>query len=108
MSRPPRSWRRNRRRGERGAQPVRHRDGGKVATILAPDGSLDSLYQRNQTLYGIFLTRERARFTEMAPVFERGPARPRIGKVLRLDQIAEAHRLLDAGHNSGKIVIDIN
>ncbi|WP_084465316.1 zinc-binding dehydrogenase [Nocardia salmonicida] len=31
-----------------------------------------------------------------------------MGKVLRLDQIAEAHRLLDAGHNSGKIVIDIN
>ncbi|MFI1235182.1 zinc-binding dehydrogenase [Nocardia salmonicida] len=35
-------------------------------------------------------------------------ARPRIGKVLHLDQIAEAHRLLDAGHNSGKIVIDIS
>ncbi|MFF5033781.1 zinc-binding dehydrogenase [Nocardia salmonicida] len=84
------------------------RDGGKVATVLAPDGSLDSLYQRNQTLYGIFLTRERARLTEMTPVFERGLARPRIGKVLRLDQIAEAHRLLDAGHNSGKIVIDIS
>ncbi|MEV0759033.1 zinc-binding dehydrogenase [Nocardia sp. NPDC050435] len=83
------------------------RDGGRVATILAPDTALDSLYQRNQTLYGIFLTRERARLLEMTPVFERGLARPRIGKVLGLDQIAEAHRLLDAGHNGGKIVIDI-
>ncbi|MEV0251487.1 zinc-binding dehydrogenase [Nocardia sp. NPDC050712] len=83
------------------------RDGGRVATILAPDTALDSLYQRNQTLYGIFLTRERARLSEMTPVFERGLAHPRIRKVLGLDEIVQAHRLLDAGHNGGKIVIEV-
>jgi NADPH2:quinone reductase len=30
------------------------RNGGRVATVLAPKGELTDLYQRNQTLYGIF------------------------------------------------------
>ena len=83
------------------------REGGHIATVVPPDGQLDALYQRNQTLHGIFLARERARLTEMTPVFERGLAYPSIGAVVSLDEIAEAHRQLDTGHKTGKIVIEI-
>lgn len=83
------------------------RGGGQIATIVPPDGQLDALYQRNQTLHGIFLTRERARLTEMTPVFERGLARPSISSVMPLTDIGEAHRLLETGHSKGKTVIDI-
>ncbi len=83
------------------------RDGGRIATVLAPDGRLDDLYQRNQTLYGIFLTRERRRLDEMTPLFERGLVRPRIAKTMPLDDIVAIHGLLDEGHSAGKLVVDI-
>lgn len=83
------------------------RDGGHVATVLAPEGRLDDLYQRNQSLHGIFLTRERRRLEEMTPLFERGQARPLIAQTRPLDDIGEVHRLLDDGHNAGKLVLDI-
>ncbi|WP_227979162.1 zinc-binding dehydrogenase [Nocardia spumae] len=83
------------------------REGGRIATVLAPDGRLDDLYQRNQTLYGIFLTRERRRLTEMTPLFERGVVRPRIAKTMPLDDIVEIHRLLDDGHSAGKLVVEL-
>ncbi|WP_010539586.1 zinc-binding dehydrogenase [Dietzia alimentaria] len=83
------------------------RGGGHIATIVPPDGQLDALYQRNQTLHGIFLSRERARLTEMTPVFEQGLARPSIGSVMPLADIVEAHRVLDSGHSRGKTVIEM-
>jgi NADPH:quinone reductase-like Zn-dependent oxidoreductase len=64
-------------------------------------------YQRNQTPYGIFLTRKRQRLTEMTPIFERALARPCIGSALSLDQIVDVHQRLDTGHNKGKIVIEV-
>lgn len=49
---------------------------GRIATILPPQGNLSGLYTKNQTLYGVFLTRERKRLLEMRPLFERGLASP--------------------------------
>lgn len=83
------------------------RDGGHVATVLAPEGRLDDLFQRNQTLHGIFLTRERRRLEEMTPLFERDKVRSVIAKTFALEDIAEVHRLLDDGHNPGKLVLDL-
>jgi NADPH:quinone reductase-like Zn-dependent oxidoreductase len=45
---------------------------GRLATVLAPAGELTPLYQRNQVLHGIMLTRERRRLEELSPLFERG------------------------------------
>lgn len=84
------------------------RDGGRVATVLAPEGQLDDLYQRNQTLYGIFLTRERRRLTQMTALFERGQVAPLIADVYPLDRIVEVHEKLDEGHNAGKLVIEVD
>ncbi|VCU52359.1 Zinc-type alcohol dehydrogenase-like protein SA1988 [Thermus thermophilus] len=80
---------------------------GRIATILPPQGNLAGLYTKNQTLYGVFLTRERKRLLEMRPLFERGLARPLIAEVLpfSLENLRKAHARMDSGHGRGKIVL---
>jgi NADPH:quinone reductase len=80
---------------------------GRVACVLAPQGGLDLLYQKNIALHGVFLTREGARLEEMRPLFERGQARAVIDQVLRLEQVGEAHARLDTGHGRGKVVLRV-
>ena len=80
---------------------------GRIATILPPQGNLSGLYTKNQTLYGVFLTRERKRLLEMRPLFERGLARPLIAEVLpfSLENLRKDHARMDSGHGRGKIVL---
>lgn len=80
---------------------------GRIATILPPQGNLSGLYTKNQTLYGVFLTRERKRLLEMRPLFERGLARPLIAEVLpfSLENLRKAHARMDSGRGRGKIVL---
>ncbi|WP_233223203.1 zinc-binding dehydrogenase [Amycolatopsis sp. CA-128772] len=80
---------------------------GRIATVLPPKGELGPLYQRNQLLHGIMLTRERRRLEEMTPVFERRQARPVVDEVLPLDQVRKAHERLDSGHGRGKTILDL-
>ncbi|HEX4723923.1 MAG TPA: zinc-binding dehydrogenase [Pseudonocardiaceae bacterium] len=80
---------------------------GRLATVLAPAGELTALYQRNQQLHGIMLTRERRRLVELSPLFERGRVRPLIAEVLPLEQVRQAHERLDSGHGKGKTVLDL-
>lgn len=82
---------------------------GRIATILPPAGDLSGLYTRNQTLFGIFLTRERKRLREMTPLFERGIAKPLIAEVLpfTLDNIRKAHERVESGHGWGKVVLTL-
>lgn len=83
---------------------------GRIATILPPQGNLAGLYMKNQTLYGVFLTRERARLEEMKPLFERGQVRPLIDQVLpfSLENVQMAHRRMESGHGRGKIVLTLD
>ncbi len=80
---------------------------GRVACILAPEGGLDLLYQKNIALHGIFLTREGVRLEEMRPLFERGQVRAVVDQVLPLEQVGEAHARLDTGHGRGKVVLRV-
>lgn len=80
---------------------------GRLATILTPEGDFSDLYVRNQTLQGVFLTRERARLEEMTPLFERGQMRPIVAETLPLEQVGKAHERLDSGHGRGKIVLRV-
>ncbi|OAP20861.1 MULTISPECIES: zinc-binding dehydrogenase [Amycolatopsis] len=83
------------------------RDFGRIATVLPPAGELPDLYQRNQVLHGIMLTRERARLDEMTPVFDRGLARPVVTGTLPLERVRESHEQLDSGHGRGKTVLEV-
>lgn len=80
---------------------------GRLASILGLQGDFSHAYFHNQTLHGIFLTRERRRLLEMTPLFERGEVRPSIERVLPLDQVAEAHRRLESGHGWGKTILQV-
>ncbi|WP_273846373.1 zinc-dependent alcohol dehydrogenase family protein [Rubrobacter calidifluminis] len=81
---------------------------GRVATILGAQGDLTQLYLKNQTIYGVFLTRERRRLEEMTRLIERGQMRPLLDEVLDLTQVAKAHARLDSGHGRGKIVLRVS
>jgi NADPH2:quinone reductase len=80
---------------------------GRLATILGAKGDLTPLYQNNQTLYGVFLTRERARLEEMSRLIERGQVRPLVAEVLPLEEVGKAHERLDSGHGRGKVVLRV-
>jgi len=80
---------------------------GRLATILGAQGDLTPLYQKNQTLYGVFLTRERARLEEMSTLIERGQVRPLVAEVLPLEEVGKAHERLDSGHGHGKLVLRV-
>ena len=80
---------------------------GRLACILTPGGSLGGLSSRNQTLHGIFLTREAERLREMAAVMEQGLMRPLLGEVLPLEEVGRAHERLDSGHGTGKVVLRV-
>jgi NADPH:quinone reductase len=80
---------------------------GRIACILAPQGDLSALYQKNITLHGTFLTRERRRLDDMRPLFERKQAHPVIDTVLPLQEVSRAHDRLDSHHGRGKIVLQV-
>ena len=80
---------------------------GRIAAILAPQGDLAPLFQKNITLHGIFLTRERKRLEEMRPLFERGAARPLIDALMPFYDVRQAHKRLESRHGRGKIVLQV-
>ncbi|HEX5847907.1 MAG TPA: zinc-binding dehydrogenase [Rubrobacter sp.] len=80
---------------------------GRLATILGAQGDLTPLYQKNQTLYGVFLTRERARLEELGTLIERGQVRPLVDEVLPLRAVGKAHERLDSGHGRGKVILRV-
>jgi NADPH2:quinone reductase len=80
---------------------------GRLATILGAQGDLTLAYLKNQTLHGVFLTRERARLDEMAPLFERGQVTPLLDDVGRLEDLPAVHERLDSGHGQGKVVLRV-
>ena len=58
----------------------------------------------------LLVTRVKARGGELEKIsalIEAGKVRPRIEKAFAMEQIAEAHRLSEAGHVRGKLVIRI-
>jgi NADPH2:quinone reductase len=77
---------------------------GQLAMILGAQGDLTPLYHKNQTLFGVFLLRERARLEEMSRLIERGQVRPLVAEVLPLEEVGKAHERLDSGHGRGKVV----
>lgn len=81
---------------------------GRIATILPPQGDLTQVYLKNQTLYGVFLTRERRRLMELGHLIERGQVKPLVDEVLDLSQVGEAHERLESGHGRGKVVLRVS
>ena len=84
------------------------REGGRAATIVGLEGDLELALDRNITLHGVLLDRaDHSLFDELRAAIEAGQLRPVVSTVLPLEQVVEAHRLLEAGHVQGKVVLAI-
>ena len=80
---------------------------GRLAGIVSLQGDLTPAYQMNQTIYGVFLTRERRRLDEMSRLIERGLVQPLVDEVVPLNEVAKAHERLESGHGGGKVVLQV-
>ena len=80
---------------------------GRIATILGGEGDFTPFYMKNQTFYGVLLTREKARLDEMTLLLQRGQMTPLVDEVLPLSQVGKAHERLESGHGRGKVVLRV-
>jgi NADPH2:quinone reductase len=83
------------------------RPGGQVAAIATPDLGLDPLIDSNVTFSGILIGDDGQRTRRLAARLADGSLRAVISHELPLSGAAEAHRILEAGHPGGKIVLDV-
>jgi NADPH:quinone reductase-like Zn-dependent oxidoreductase len=86
------------------AQPYL-RDDGAIAAIAAPDLEIDALIDANQSLHGILIRDNGERLRQVADLFTAGRLRTHVTRVLPLDDVVEAHRLVDSGEAGGKVVL---
>jgi NADPH2:quinone reductase len=84
------------------------RQRGRAVEIVDLEGDLEPLIDRNQELHGVLFDPShpdplRAIAAELAA----GRLRSVVSDVLSLEQAAEAHRRLEAGHRQGKLVLEV-
>ena len=81
------------------------RDDGTIAAIAAPELAIDSLIDANQSLHGILIRDNGERVRQLAELFTGGRLRTHVTRVLPLEEVVEAHRLVDSGEAGGKVVL---
>jgi NADPH:quinone reductase-like Zn-dependent oxidoreductase len=80
---------------------------GRMVTILEPEGEWGSAYQKNLTVEMLFLERDRRPLDALRRLVKRGQLEPVIDTVLPLEQVAEAHEMVEGSGLSGKVVVEI-
>ena len=81
------------------------RDRGQLATIAEPEVDIDTVVDRNLTLHGVLIADDGDRTRRLAALLASGELVGHVAHVFPFGQAAQAHRLLDAGHAGGKIVL---
>jgi len=83
------------------------RPGGQIAAIATPELDLDPLLDANITFHGVLIGDDGDRTRALAALLDRRALRPVVSHELPLAAAAEAHRILERGHASGKIILDV-
>jgi NADPH:quinone reductase len=84
------------------------RERGRAVGIAGLEGDLELLIDKNQEFHGVLFNPANPEpLRVVAAALEAGRLRPVVSDVLALDQAAEAHRMLEAGHRQGKIVLEV-
>lgn len=81
------------------------RDGGRVVTIVAFDGDMQS--ERGIRSHAFSAKAERRRLQSLSEMFDSGELRVRIEEVMSLEEAAKAHERVETGHTRGKIVLKV-
>jgi NADPH:quinone reductase-like Zn-dependent oxidoreductase len=81
--------------------PKQVKDTSRIASVIEADTvlGLGGTY--------VFVRPERAHLDALAALADAGKLAVTVAKTFGLDQVAEAHRLSEAGHPAGKVVINI-
>jgi NADPH2:quinone reductase len=83
------------------------RPGGQVAAIATPQLDLDPLLDANITFHGVLIQDDGERTRRLAALLANRALQPVISRELPLAEAAEAHRILERRHASGKIILNI-
>ncbi|WP_440008984.1 zinc-binding dehydrogenase [Halomicrococcus sp. SG-WS-1] len=80
---------------------------GRMVTILEPEGAWGTAYQKNLTIQMLFLERDRRPLDALRHLVERGQLEPVIDSVLPLEEVPEAHEMVEGSGLTGKVVLDV-
>jgi NADPH:quinone reductase-like Zn-dependent oxidoreductase len=83
------------------------RDGGQAAAIATPELDLDPLLDANITFHGVLLADDGQRTRDIADLLTQGVLHPVVSHQFPLAEAAQAHRILEAQHPGGKIVLTV-
>ena len=78
----------------------------ELAAISTPELDLDPLLVANITFHGVLIADDGDRTRALAALLDRQALQPVVSHVLPLAAAAEAHRILERRHASGKIILD--
>jgi NADPH2:quinone reductase len=81
------------------------RDDGVICAIATPELDVDSLIDHNQTFHGVLIRDDGERLRRLAALYNAGDLKTHVTHTLPLDDVTEAHRLLDSGEAAGKVVL---
>ncbi|WP_216362530.1 zinc-binding dehydrogenase [Bowmanella denitrificans] len=85
-------------------------DGGRLVSIvdMAVPQNLLNGWQANAELHFVFTTQSAQRLSEIASVVDAGGIKPILERTMGLNDIVQAHELIEAGSRQGKIAITID
>ncbi len=81
------------------------KDDGAIAAIATSELDIDLLIDANQSFHGVLIRDDGDRLRQLAQLFTSGTFRTHVTHVLPLEDVAEAHRLVDSGEAAGKVVL---
>jgi NADPH:quinone reductase-like Zn-dependent oxidoreductase len=80
---------------------------GRMVGIVSSDTGFRDAFVKNITVYPTFLERARYKLDALRDLIERGQLKPVVDSVMPLEEVAEAHRRLEAGGVKGKLVLEV-
>ena len=79
---------------------------GRMVTIVGDaTGDLGKVYRKNAAIYPMMMERGAAMLDRLGLLIDNGQLRPLIDRSMKLEDAAEAHRLIERGGLEGKIVL---